>query len=146
MEVQISNMSKTDLESIADIWSVDFDDFWPFSVLETEFSNPNSICFVAKYNDKIIGVASLWKSVDDIHITNIVIKKEFRGNGFSNVLLEKLIQTSKDLNYSSITLEVDSNNIVAINLYKNHNFKELGIRKKYYNNTNDAIIMTLFLK
>ena len=43
---------------------------------------------------------------------------------------------------TSITLEVNSNNLAAIELYKKYGFKNVGLRKKYYNNTFDAIIMT----
>ena len=35
------------------------------------------------------------------------------------------------------------NNIPAISLYKKFGFKEVGIRKKYYNNLDNAIIMNL---
>lgn len=146
MEIQISNMLEEDLLCISSVWSTEFDSFWPFSTLENEFKNPNSLCFVAKCENEIVGVATLWKSVDDIHITNIVVKKSFRGNGISNVLLDKLIEVSKNLNYSSITLEVNENNTIARKLYCNHGFKELGIRKNYYNNKDNAIIMTLFLR
>ena len=41
-----------------------------------------------------------------------------------------------------ITLEVRDDNTPAIELYKKFNFDILGRRKKYYNNVNDAIIMT----
>ena len=41
-------------------------------------------------------------------------------------------------------MEVNQNNIPAINLYKKYGFNILGTRKKYYNNTDDAIIMTLY--
>lgn len=146
MEIQISSMLEDDLPYISSVWSTEFDNFWPFSILENEFKNPNSLCFVAKCENEIVGIASLWKSVDDIHITNIVVKKSFRGNGVGNMLLNKLIDVSKDLNYSSITLEVNDKNTVAKKLYNKHNFKELGIRKKYYGGTDDAIIMSLFLK
>ena len=60
-------------------------------------------------------------------------------------MLEELINIAKERKLKDITLEVNVNNIPAINLYKKYNFKEVGIRKKYYNNTDDAIIMTLVL-
>ena len=41
-----------------------------------------------------------------------------------------------------ITLEVSDDNVPAIELYKKFEFEILGRRKKYYNNVNDAIIMT----
>ena len=145
MDIQISPMLKEDLEAISSNWSNEFDSFWPFSLLEREFENPDSLCFVAKKDTQIYGIACLWKSIDDIHITNIVVNKKYRGSGYGNMLLEKLIKVSKELNFSSITLEVNENNVIARNLYKKYSFKELGIRKKYYNNNDNAIIMTLFL-
>ena len=41
-----------------------------------------------------------------------------------------------------ISLEVNEENDAAINLYKKAGFEEVGIRKKYYNGKNNAIIMT----
>lgn len=61
-------------------------------------------------------------------------------------MLEELIKTAKERGLNDITLEVNVNNIPAINLYKKYNFKEVGLRKKYYKNTDDALIMTLNLK
>ena len=45
----------------------------------------------------------------------------------------------------SITLEVNEHNTFAINLYKKYNFKENKIKKKYYNNIDSALIMTLII-
>ena len=145
MEVQISNMTKEHLNCILPIWEKDFDKFWNSSLLISEFENPNSLCFVAKYEKQIVGFASLWKSIDDIHITNIITKKFFRRQGIGSQLLEFLIDTAKKLHFNSITLEVNENNSEAINLYRNHKFQELGLRKNYYHHTESAIIMTLFL-
>ena len=58
-------------------------------------------------------------------------------------MLEELINLAKERKLKDITLEVNVNNIPAINLYKKYNFKEVGLRKNYYNNSEDAIIMTL---
>ena len=58
-------------------------------------------------------------------------------------MLEELIKIAKERDLKDITLEVNINNTSAINLYKKYNFKEVGIRKKYYNNLDDALIMTL---
>ena len=58
-------------------------------------------------------------------------------------MLEELIKIAKERKLKDITLEVNINNISAINLYKKYDFKEVGLRKKYYNNCDDALIMTL---
>ena len=76
---------------------------------------------------------------------NIVIKKDSRGLGLSNFLLENTISKCRELNLKSINLDVNVENTIAINLYKKYNFVKVGIRKKYYNNVSDAILMTLNL-
>ena len=45
----------------------------------------------------------------------------------------------------SSRLEVNATNIPAQKLYEKFGFKVVGLRKKYYNNKDDAIIMTLSL-
>ena len=73
---------------------------------------------------------------------NIVVKKDFRNNGIGSLLLDYLISYSKSINLKTITLEVNEINIPAIKLYEKFDFEKLGIRKKYYNGENDAIIMS----
>ena len=80
-----------------------------------------------------------------LDITNIVTKKDKRKNKIATKMLERLIEISKQRKLNNITLEVNINNKPAINLYKKYHFEEVGLRKKYYNNTDDAIIMTLKL-
>ena len=77
---------------------------------------------------------------------NIVVKKDFRHNGIGSILLDHLISYAKSLDLNSITLEVNENNLYALKLYDKFNFDHIGIRKKYYNGKNDAIIMSKNLK
>ena len=142
MNLEIYNMTDYDLSLIKDILINDFDYFWTYDVLQEELNNPNSEYFVAKLENNILGFAGIWKAVDDVHITDIVVKKSNRQTGIGSKLLEKLIQTAKSQNFNSITLEVNEHNQPAINLYLKYGFKNVGFRKKYYNNKDNAIIMT----
>ena len=142
MSLEIYNMTDYDLSLLKDILIDDFDDFWTYDILQEELNNPNSEYFVAKLENNILGFAGIWKSVDDVHITDIVVKKSNRQNGIGSKLLEKLIQTAKMQNFKSITLEVNEHNLPAINLYLKYGFKYVGFRKKYYGNKDNAIIMT----
>lgn len=73
---------------------------------------------------------------------NIAVRKGFRKKGIGSELLNFLIDEAKSKEKMCITLEVRDDNIPAIELYKKFDFEILGRRKKYYNNTSDAIIMT----
>ena len=140
--VQIYKMTIQDLDEISDILYSDFDDFWTVSTLKSELQNPNSQYIVAKLNNEIVGFSGIWKAVDDMHITDIVVKKSHRRQNIGSILLEQLIALAKKENVTAITLEVNSTNLPAQKLYEKFGFKRVGLRKKYYNNTDDAVIMT----
>ena len=76
--IKISAMTLPDLDSISDILTCEFDDFWNYNLFKSELENKNSMYIVAKLNNQIVGFAGIWFSVDDIHITNIVVKKNCR--------------------------------------------------------------------
>lgn len=139
-------MTITDLYAIKDNLYTDFDDFWSYNIFKSELENENSKYIIAILNNEIIGFAGIWQVIDEAHITNIVVRKDFRKLGIGSLLLEKLIDICKNLeSINSITLEVNEDNMTAQKLYEKFNFKVLGKRKNYYNNK-AAIIMTLYLK
>ncbi len=143
-DIKIFTMSLSDFYEIEPIYNAEFDDFWKTSILKAELENTNSKYIIAKLDQEIVGYAGIWISVDDIHITNIAVKKSYRNNGIGSALLEQLISMSKKLNKSSLTLEVNTKNLYAQKLYLKFGFKNLGLRKKYYNGVEDAYIMTLY--
>lgn len=122
-----------------------FDKFWNINILKSELNNNNSLYFVAKKQNEILGFIGILINFDFTEITNIVVKKDFRNLGIGKMLLEKIIEETKKINKEMICLEVNENNISAINLYKKYRFKEVGRRKKYYNEKDDAILMNLKL-
>lgn len=142
MNLEIYNMTEYDLSLLKDTLIDEFDDFWTYDILKDELNNPNSEYFIAKLDNNILGFAGIWKSVDDVHITDIVVKKSNRRSGIGSCLLQKLIKTANSENFKSITLEVNENNLPAINLYLKYGFKKVGFRKKYYKHKDNAFIMT----
>jgi len=125
MDVSLSSMTLEDLEKISPILTSEFDDFWKVSTLKSELENPNSIYLVAKSESEIIGFAGIWKSVDEVHITDIVVKKSLRNKGIGKKLLEGLLQLTKEIDFSVITLEVNVQNTIAQKLYLHYNFKNV---------------------
>ena len=137
----IEEMNLSHLESIKDILETDFDDFWNYNVFKTELNNKNSKYIIAKINNEIVGFAGIEIIIDTADITNVVVKKQFRGRSISSLLLQHIIELAKSNNCKTINLEVNCNNLVAINLYKKFNFKQVGLRKNYYNGQ-DGLLFT----
>ena len=139
--INIYDMTLEDIDSLKDILTIDFDDFWTFDVLKSEILSNNSKYIVIKNDSEILGFAGIKIILDEADIMNIVVKKAYRNKKIGSLLLDSLVKLSKELSIKSITLEVNEKNLVAFHLYEKFGFKKVGIRKNYYNNEN-AIIMT----
>lgn len=143
--ISISKMTTNDLNEIASILSTEFDDFWNENIFRQELQNENSEYIVARLNNEIVGFAGIWISPVDIHITDIVVRKDKKNMKIGSNILEELIKLAETKERETLTLEVNEKNEIAQKLYLNYGFEKLGKRKKYYNNEDDAIIMTLNL-
>ena len=142
--MEIHEMTLEDLELIKDTLYSEYDNFWSYNILKNELLNDKTTYIVAKENNQIVGFAGIMTCLDEATLNNIVVKKSCRGRGIGGELLEALLELCADMNMKSLTLEVNVSNTPAIKLYEKFGFKNLGIRKKYYNNSQDAIIMTKY--
>lgn len=142
----IRKMTLSDANTIEKNFEENFDNFWNIDILKQELQNDNTYYLCVSDNiNGIIGFAGIMHILDEATLMNIIVRTDFRDQGIGSDLLENLIKLSKDFKSKSITLEVNVSNEPAIKLYEKFDFKKVGTRKKYYNNTYDAIIMTKIL-
>lgn len=141
MNLIIKQMLIQDLEKISDTLLTEFDDFWNVNIFKKELENPNSYYIIAELDNEIVGFGGLNQILDEMQLNYIATRKDKRNLGIASKILDNLISFANNKNISNITLEVNENNIYAIKLYENFNFKKIGLRKKYYNNTDNALIM-----
>ena len=139
--VEIFNMEIKDLDLISGNLESDFDNFWNYNVFKSELENGISKYLVAKIDNKIVGFAGLIPIIDEADISNIVVHKDFRNQKIGSFLIEAIINLALSLNLKTINLEVRESNLSAIKLYEKYDFEICGLRKKYYNNSENAILM-----
>lgn len=143
MNLKINKMCIDDLNQIKNNLLSDFDNFWSFDIFKEELQCSSSFFIVAKkQNDEIVGFAGFKAIIDEADIMNIVVNKNYRNQGIGTFLLNNLISYAQKLKLCTITLEVNEKNLPAISLYKKFNFEKLGIRKNYYNGTDNGIVMS----
>lgn len=140
--MEFRRMSLDDLNKIASNLN-NFDDFWTFGIFKDELINPKCHYIVAVEDENILGFGGISVVLDEANINNIAVRVDKRDIKIGSKILQNLIDISKSLNCSFITLEVNVENSPAIKLYENFGFKTLGIRKNYYNGQTDAYIMKL---
>ena len=141
-DVTVERMNSFNILGVKEISDLSFSSPWSLLSMEKELINKNAIYIVVKLGSKVVAFGGMWIIFDEGHITNIAVHPDFRRNNFGDTVVENLIKIAKDKNMASLTLEVRSSNIAAINLYEKHNFSVEGIRKNYYQNPReDGYIM-----
>ena len=111
------------------------------NILKEDIKNKNYNYLVAKNNDgKIIGYIGISYVLDSADIISIVVHKDYTQKGIATLLLQEIFAFAKENNIHKIMLEVRRSNLPAQKLYEKHGFKQITIRKNYYDNSEDALI------
>lgn len=142
-EFCVSLMTDEDGKQIEPILSSDFDDFWTDCVLQSELHSDLSYFWKATLGDEIVGFAGVKKITDYAELMNIVVKQSFRRQGVASLLLRKIIDWAKESGLSAVLLEVNENNVSATALYEKFQFVPVSVRKNYYGENQNAILMDL---
>ena len=104
---------------------------------------------VLEDNERLVGFAIMAISSEESHLLNIGVNKDFRGSGFGEQILKKMIIAAEVMGSKKIILEVRVSNKIAYRLYEKLGFHEIGEREKYYRlpeGREDAYVMSKTLK
>lgn len=110
-----------------------------------DINNSNFKCIVAVYDKEIIGYIS-FSCIFDIEIESVLVKSSYQRQGIGTLLLNYIFKFAKENKISNVFLEVRKSNIGAISLYRKLGFSNISIRKKYYENAEDALILKKEIK
>lgn len=140
--MQIELMNKRHIDGIIEIENESFAIPWSRASVEKELSNNLAIYVVATESEKVVGYGGMWHIVNEGHITNIAVHKDYRQKGIGNAIINKLSEIALEKEMIGLTLEVRKSNTPALALYRKNGFKLEGIRPEYYeDNKEDAYIM-----
>lgn len=139
----IENLNKNNVEEVSNIEKLCIETPWGINELKSELTNKNAFYACVKKDGRIIGYGGIWLSVGTADITNIAVLPVFRRMGIGSLIVNALISEAHGKDIFEINLEVNENNEGAIALYEKCGFLRVGIRKRYYKNKDNAIIMQL---
>ena len=136
-----------DAGSISKIEELSIKRPWSIVLIENDLEkNPNASYWVAEEDNEVQGFIGVHNIVGEINITNVAVHPDYRRRGIADELM-KAMKAEFDARKAAgedivgITLEVRKSNTPAIKLYEKYGFKAEGIRKGYYSDGEDAVIM-----
>ncbi len=131
--------NKLDSKELDRILEIEFNLFYPNSYEINEIKNmneDNNFLFLLIYEQSIvIGYAILFISFDECEIYKIGIDKYYQRLGYGTKIINKL----KD-KHQKILIEVSDRDATK-DFYLKNNFLIITIRKKYYYDGSNAIVM-----
>lgn len=141
----IREMTATDIEDVKRIEDMQYKSPWTSTMFLNEINNNKfAHLFVLENNGEIIGYSGVWIIADSATITKVTVAKEYQGKGLGNRLMLDLVERTIEAKCAYISLEVRVSNRRAYQLYKKFGFEEVGIRKKYYSDGEDAYAMVKY--
>jgi len=142
--MQIVEMKIHHIDDILKVENECFSSPWTEKMFMEELSGKFSRYYVAMIDEKAVAYMGMWFLSGEGHITNIAVGKDCRRKGVAKALLSHFIALAKEENLEFMTLEVRASNTPAISLYESFGFSYAGVRKNYYDNKEDALVLTKF--
>ena len=143
-EITVGLMTLDDIDAVAAIEAATFRTPWSKNAFYREVTDNACARYVVLREDGVaVAYAGVWFVLDEGHITNIAVREDRRGIGYGERVTRAMIQLAADSGMRWMTLEVRRSNEAAIHLYHKLGFIDVGYRKRYYENTEDALIMAL---
>ena len=137
----IEFLSKSDISQILDLYDGNFSDGWNKNMLESAFLNGRFLAIAKRIEQRLVAVITISTTQFDADIEGIVVDSAFRNKGYAKELLVFSENHLKNLGIEKIFLEVRASNTPARNLYSQNGYNEISIRKKYYSDNEDAVVM-----
>jgi ribosomal-protein-alanine N-acetyltransferase len=116
---------------------------WSPSLFISEMSSGRSRSYLVALGGRdVMGYGGLISYGDEAHVTTIAVEPDQQRRRIGTRLLYELIRESQRMGAHAVSLEVRVTNWGAQRLYARFGFRPVGVRKGYYQETNeDALVM-----
>jgi ribosomal-protein-alanine N-acetyltransferase len=121
-------------------------DAWPMQMFFDELAQIDTRRYVvAEADGQIVAYAGLMCIEPIADIQTIAVVPEFEGRGIGSAILTELIEEARRRGAVEVLLEVRADNPRAQALYVRFGFEQIHVRRRYYRDGTDALIMRLTL-
>lgn len=138
-----------DLPDIDRIEIASFVEPWPPETFRSEMSSERArglvACHTTQEGESVVGFSLCWVVADELHLLVLAVDPAYRRLGVARALMDELEWQALGEDLAWIDLEVRPSNDAARDLYETLGFSVVGVRPRYYNNREDALLMRKLL-
>ncbi len=136
-------MNEADVAAVIEIERLAYPFPWTEGILR-DCLRVGYACCVLELGAVLVGYGIIASGAGEAHLLNVCVREEFRGRGFGRVLIEHLLSLAAAAAATAVYLEVRPANAGAIRLYEALGFRQVGLRRGYYQTPagrEDALLM-----
>lgn len=139
--MNIRNAILTDIPALQELEQQCNHSPWSAAQLSSSINTLQPVWVIDQPEHGIIAMLVWQKLPDEAEIHLLNTHPAHRRQGYAQQLLEHLFQWAQQHHINRILLEVRASNYGALQLYKHNGFQRCGLRKNYYHNGEDAVLM-----
>jgi [ribosomal protein S18]-alanine N-acetyltransferase len=149
LDVVIGPMRRRHVRQIMKIEKQVYPRPWTPSAFTSELTAPYAArrYFVARQGTRVLGYAGIMYVEDArdgapaAHVTNIAVDPATQRSKVGSRLMLTVCRVARNHGCKHLSLEVRHTNVAAQALYHHFGFLQEGVRKRYYENTDDAFVL-----
>jgi [ribosomal protein S18]-alanine N-acetyltransferase len=139
---RIRPASLADVPSLTELERLCFSDPWSAAGIRETIQYETARTFVAEDENQIVGYVMARISGEEGEILDLAVRSDLRRRGIGRQLLLSVWNALGSEGVRELYLEVRESNRAAIELYRGHGFRPVGLRPRYYRNpAEDAIVL-----
>jgi ribosomal-protein-alanine N-acetyltransferase len=143
--INIRQATKDDIDKLIALDELSFTKSWSFQMFSDEIKKDYAYFYLAEIDNIPVGYAIIWCIYETAELIRIATHPDYRKKGIGNSLIKKALEKAIEQKCETMMLEVNCNNTAAQALYLKNNFRQISIRKGYYDGE-DAVIMQIILQ
>jgi len=143
--LELVRLTEADLSGIMALEKSCYPQPWTVDNFLGELQRRITLAIGIKDNGKLAAQCFFWIIPPEIHLLNLAVLPEYRRRGLARRLTSAMISIGRRAKIESVYLEARRGNTAAVILYESLGFVVSGRRPGYYEDGEEALLMTLDL-
>ena len=150
LDFRLVRLTEADLDLVVDIENLVYARPWTKAQFRGEFARSFTLAlglktlpeFSSGLPPVLAAYCFFWQLGPEAHLLNLAVRPEYRRRGLARRLMRAMLALGREAGIGTFFLEVRSTNFEAQTLYRSLGFEVTGRRPAYYEDGEDAQLMT----
>ena len=146
MTLRVERVSAASAARLATLHATGFDRPWPEGEIASLLHLPSTLGLSVILDDVLAGFILVRLALDEAEILTLAVHPDARRSGAGRALMDAMDATLEKAGAARVFLEVSVLNAAARALYERCGFAQVGLRRGYYGDGTDALVLEKTLR